>query len=294
MSTEVVKQELQAITTITEQTIKDFLFGSETKLTPEQQVLFMKTAVTFNLNPFKREIYAIPYQEKSSGRYKMNIVTGYDVYLKRAERIANIDGWKAWTEDDKDGRPIKAKIIIYRKDWKNPFEHEVYFNEYYQGNKIWNEKPHTMIKKVVTAQGFRMCFPDELGGMPYTADEMPDEMTTITTTAAKVFPKPVHAAEKKAIEVAMRNINYAPPQVEQVVTTTAEVVVGAPKHPTEEETVKLLVDQLVEKMKDAGDVFTPEQIEKASKIKTRTMLILGEKKYDLEMRNADEKKEVAE
>lgn len=89
-------------------------------------------------------------------------------------------------------------------------------------------------------------------------------------------------------------------KLEQVVTTTTgvsnttEVITDAPKHPTEEETVKLLVDQLIEKMKAAGDVFTPEQIEKASKIKTRTMLILGEKKYDLEMRNASEKREGAE
>ena len=29
-----------------------------------------------------------------------------------------------------------------------------------------------MTKKVAIAQGFRLCFPDELGGMPYTADEL--------------------------------------------------------------------------------------------------------------------------
>ena len=29
-----------------------------------------------------------------------------------------------------------------------------------------------MIKKVAIAQGFRLAFPDELAGMPYTADEI--------------------------------------------------------------------------------------------------------------------------
>jgi len=29
------------------------------------------------------------------------------------------------------------------------------------------------------AQGFRLAFPDEMGGMPYTADELPDEMTVM-------------------------------------------------------------------------------------------------------------------
>ena len=33
-----------------------------------------------------------------------------------------------------------------------------------------------MIKKVAMAQAFRLCFPDELGGMPYTSDEMTEEM----------------------------------------------------------------------------------------------------------------------
>jgi phage recombination protein Bet len=179
MSTEVAKQEQKQVVQVSEQDIKDFLFGSETKLTPEQQVLFMKTAVAFNLNPLKREIYAVPYQERSSGKYRLSIVTGYEVYLKRAERLAILDGWKVWTEDGTDGKPIKAKIVIYRRDWKNPFEHEVYFKEYAQQNKMWDTKPHTMIKKVVTAQGFRMAFPDEMGGLPYTSDELPDEMTAV-------------------------------------------------------------------------------------------------------------------
>ena len=43
---------------------------------------------------------------------------------------------------------------------------------------MWASKPYTMIKKVAIAQGFRLAFPDEIGGMPYTADELPDEMTT--------------------------------------------------------------------------------------------------------------------
>ncbi len=40
-------------------------------------------------------------------------------------------------------------------------------------NKFWKEKPSFMLEKVATAIGFRNYFPDELGGMPYTADELP-------------------------------------------------------------------------------------------------------------------------
>ena len=201
MSNDIVKQEQRQVATVDEQVIKDFLFGSETKLTDEQKVLFGRTAMAFNLNPFKREIYAVPFEEKwynkqtgkresfNPKRYRLSIVTGYEVYLKRAERLALLDGWKVWTEDDPNGRPIKAKISISRKDWKNPFEHEVYFNEYAQSNSMWESKPHTMIKKVVTAQGFRMAFPDDMGGLPYTSDELPDEMGQVKVIEAVEMPK---------------------------------------------------------------------------------------------------------
>ena len=43
---------------------------------------------------------------------------------------------------------------------------------------MWSEKPRTMLKKVCIAQAFRLCFPVELGGMPYTADELPPHMST--------------------------------------------------------------------------------------------------------------------
>jgi uncharacterized protein YyaL (SSP411 family) len=38
-----------------------------------------------------------------------------------------------------------------------------------------------MIKKVAISQGFRLCFSDELGGMPYTKEEMPEQTTEETT-----------------------------------------------------------------------------------------------------------------
>ena len=89
---------------ITEKTIRDYLFGSDTKLTEQQQKLFIETAIVFQLNPFKREIYAIPYKEKKwnkdtkqmeeTGNYKMNIVTGYEVYLDRAAKTGLCNGWK--------------------------------------------------------------------------------------------------------------------------------------------------------------------------------------------------------
>ena len=201
-------------------------FGLVAQLQKNEVDQFVEIATAYQLNPFKREIYCIPYG-KGEDR-KLSIVTGYEVYLKRAERLNVLDGWRTWTEgtlerrkekktinykDKQTGQAksfekdvdiwrgdLRACIEITRKDWSKPFYHEVYFEEYTQDNQMWNTKPRTMIKKVVVAQGFRLAFPDEMGGMPYSSDELPDEMvhqaeyippqTTVETTPAKAPEQP--------------------------------------------------------------------------------------------------------
>lgn len=125
---------------------------------------FINICRNFGLNPFLREIYAIPYGNN------FNIIVGYEVYLKRAELSGRLGGWKAWCENK--GGELKGCVEITRKDWSAPFYHEVSFKEYTSGKNLWVTKPETMIKKVAIAQGFRMCFPCELGGIPYTSEEL--------------------------------------------------------------------------------------------------------------------------
>src|SRR5574344_2599467 len=72
------------------------------------------------------------------------------------------------------------------KDWEHPFKHEVYMSEYNTGKSLWASKPITMLKKVAMAQAFRLAFPDELGGMPYTSDELgTDEQAERNVTPQK-------------------------------------------------------------------------------------------------------------
>lgn len=144
--------------------INDYLKSLGNKLKDEDRQKFIQISKAFNLNPFIREIYGIPYGNN------FNIIVGYEVYLKRAERSGTLEGWKAWTEGE--GKALKGCVEITRKGWTRPFYHEVYLDEYDQGNSMWKSKPRTMIKKVAIAQGFRMAFPVELGGIPYTADEI--------------------------------------------------------------------------------------------------------------------------
>lgn len=146
------------------------IMGLATQLTDKEKSQFLEISQAFGLNPFKREIYCSKYGNQ------MSIIVGYETYIKRAERSGMLDGWGVVTEGKVDDESLKAIITIYRKDRKMPFVHEVYYSEYVQlkdgrPNKFW-QKAHTMIKKVAMAQGFRLCFNDELGGMPYTKEEI--------------------------------------------------------------------------------------------------------------------------
>jgi phage recombination protein Bet len=139
-------------------------FLPSVNLNERDKIAFLQIARGFGLNPFKREIYAITYGNKTT------IVTGYEVYLKRAERSGKLDGWSCdVTEDGK-----KATCVIHRKDWRKPLVHVVYVDEARQESPIWKKMPKFMLRKVAIGQAFRLAFPDELGGMPYLSEEVTD------------------------------------------------------------------------------------------------------------------------
>jgi phage recombination protein Bet len=169
--------DLQSQETVSEEKIIQYMeaSGVAANLNDHEKRQFIEVAKAYQLNPFKREIYCVAYGEGDNRR--LSIITGYEVYLKRAERTQKLDGWSVETAGSIRTRSLRAIVTIHRKDWQNRFVHEAWWIEYKQNNRMWNEKPVTMIKKVAIAQAFRFCFPDEFGGMPYTADELSDEET---------------------------------------------------------------------------------------------------------------------
>ncbi|OHD27792.1 MAG: hypothetical protein A2Y38_10940 [Spirochaetes bacterium GWB1_59_5] len=163
---------------VQKQTILDYLkaFGLASELTETEKLQFIEISQAFGLNPFKREVHVAVYGE---GEYrKLSIITGYEVYLKRADRTGKLDGWRAWIEGE--GATMKALVQINRKDWSQPFGHEVYWVEAVQKKRdgtptaSWSKQPRFQLKQVAISQGFRLAFSDELGGMPYDPAELPD------------------------------------------------------------------------------------------------------------------------
>jgi phage recombination protein Bet len=139
--------------------------------------LFVYQCVMWGLNPFKREIFLVKYSETEPAQ----TVLAYQSFLKRADRQKGLKGWKAWTEPEATSIPTKACIKIWKEGWDEPFYHEVFYDEYVQKkkmgdgslvpNKVWTKMPKTMLKKVVTKQGFSLCWPDELGSLPLIQEE---------------------------------------------------------------------------------------------------------------------------
>jgi len=167
------------------------LTGVAQNLTAEETQNFFEIAKEYGLNPFKREIYISKYGSNCS------IITGYEVYIKRAERSGQLDGWSATTFGSVATNDLKATVTIHRKDRSQPFVWEALYDECVQKTregrvtKFW-EKANFMTKKVAISEGFRLCFSDELGGMPYTSDEMPTPEETQDITHVEVIePIPV-------------------------------------------------------------------------------------------------------
>ena len=186
------KLEIQVVT---KATCDDFLFSQGTKLNEQQKTLFYNLAVQFNLNPFKHEIHAIPF---GSG---WNYVTGYQVYVARAEATGLLNGWHVESMGNEKGDLVGAKITIHRKDWENPFIWEVSFAECNKNQGLWKTMPEFMIKKIAIGQGFRLAFPNELGGMPYLKEELED----ITPSKLPITP-PQAKKDIKAEQTAEGNL----------------------------------------------------------------------------------------
>jgi phage recombination protein Bet len=196
MGTAIEKATEKEIQTIDAPTVRKFICAnaSDTEIG-----LFLQIAKAYDLNPFKREIYLVKY-----GSYPASTIVGYETYLKRAERTGKLDGWDVAIE----GEPPEASatITIHRKDRGHDIKWTVYYEDAVQRTKdgavtsMWR-KWKFMLRKVAIAQGMRLAFPDELGGLPYTEEELdptqPPQTQVVVVDSAPLAEK-IKGATPKA------------------------------------------------------------------------------------------------
>jgi phage recombination protein Bet len=174
----IAKHESAAVANVVEEkTLLEYLDTMGLAKTAPDSVkkMFLQVCKAFQLNPFKRQAYLVGYGQEHKN---WSVITGFEQYINRANATERLDGWKVDIEGKVADNSLRAKITIWRKDFSHPFEWESWYYECVatdrNGNPthIWKQRPTHMIKKVAIAQGFRLCFPEALEGMPYTGDEM--------------------------------------------------------------------------------------------------------------------------
>lgn len=206
-------------------TIQDIKNSYAKGATDAELAIFLDQAAANNLDPRKREIYFVKY-----GNSAGNCITGYQTYIQRADRSGLLDGWSAELMRNNNDAIIAARVTIHRKDWEEPFVWTVERAEFDSNQSIWKKSPGFMLKKVCIAQAFRLCFPNELGAMPYTSDEL----STFTNVEPTDAPPPVAAPVADKPKAAAKPAPKAAPKAAAKPVANKKKVIEAEIVPEEE------------------------------------------------------------
>ena len=178
---------------ITEHDVKAYLCENQ-NVTDKEVRMFLELCKAQKLNPFLKEAYLIKYGNKPA-----TIVTGKEVFTKRAQRNPRYKGYKAGlTLYGMDGgihrregsmilngeTLVGAWCAVNVDGYDVPMYDEVSYQEYvgtkYDSqtgqqvpNAQWATKPATMLRKVASVHALREAFPDEFQGL-YEEAEMGD------------------------------------------------------------------------------------------------------------------------
>lgn len=187
--------------------IKKYLVNGNGNVTDQEVTMFLNLCKYQKLNPFLREAYLIKF-----GSEQATIITGKEVFTKRASKNPNCDGWEAGVVAiDKNGQLVyrpgtlvlsSEELVggwceVRRKDWSKPQRNEVSLSEYMRTNKDgkpmaqWAKMPGTMIRKVAIVQALRDAFPEDLQGL-YAQEEM--------SVDARLTEEPVVVIESNTID----------------------------------------------------------------------------------------------
>lgn len=171
--------------TLSDGLIRDHIAKNQ-KVTDQECFDFMALCKAQHLNPFIREAYLIKYGDNPA-----TIVTGKDVFTKRAQADPDFDGMSAGIIFTKDGviDEREGSVLfsdetllggwcrVWRKSQSHPSYDSVSFMEYAGHKKDgtlsgqWVKMPATMIRKVAMVHALREAFPEQLQGL-YDASEM--------------------------------------------------------------------------------------------------------------------------
>lgn len=142
----------------------------ERVISEAEMVALLVVAMTYNLNPFTREIYAL-FDE----RERVVPVVGVDGWLRIINAQPDFDGMEfGYAEKEikntvSQGCPEWIECSIFRKDRAHPTVVREYLVENYRETSQWNTKTRRMLRHKTMIQGARYAFglvgifdPDEI------------------------------------------------------------------------------------------------------------------------------------
>lgn len=164
------------------QVVRDVCAQGNAKVTDKEAWEFIELCKAHRLNPFIREAYLVKYGSNAT------IITGKDVFTKRAARNERCEGFKAGVTVltaqghivNREGSAVYSAIgekvlggwaEVYMHGYQVPVKDTVAFEEYSTGKSGWKSMPGTMIRKVALVHALREAMPEEFGGM-YDSAEM--------------------------------------------------------------------------------------------------------------------------
>ena len=196
------------IVKISPTTVRKYLVSGGGNVSDQEVMMFMSLCRYQHLNPFLKEAYLIKFGNNDPA----TIVTGKDVFTKRADANPNYAGKKAGiivqkkdgsVEEREGSFVLKDESIVggwakvFIKGRETPEYQSVSFDEYVGRKKDgtingqWSKKPATMIRKVAVVQALREAFPDKFQGL-YAQEEFPD-VSDVKLDVEKVVAEEVQA-----------------------------------------------------------------------------------------------------
>lgn len=184
--------------------VKNYLTRGDEAVSDQEVVMFINLCRYQKLNPFLNEAYLVKFKG-----YPAQIITAKEAYMKKAERNADYEGFKAGLIVQRDKEMVevegsfalKTDIVlggwseVYKKNRKVPYVAKVNLDEYNKGKSTWTQKPKTMIRKVAIVQALREAFPEDLGAL-YTEEEV-----QINNTSYEVKEEISEKANTKLLDV---------------------------------------------------------------------------------------------